>query len=68
MYTDLSLITANTEIGEDALRVFQSILIGDTVEKSENYWLPEMPSGACSFYDRQGDSDRFGRKTGVHRY
>ena len=35
MYTDLSLITANTEIGEDALRVFQSILIGDTVEKSE---------------------------------
>ena len=55
MYTDLSLITANTEIGEDALRVFQSILIGDTVEKSEK--LLVAPKGlqepVLSMIDRE---------------
>ena len=31
LYTDLSLMTANEAIGKDAMKVFQSILIGNTV-------------------------------------
>lgn len=36
LYTDLSLITANKEIGEEAAKVFQAILLGDVVEESEH--------------------------------
>lgn len=32
LYTDLSLITANEEIGKEAREVFQEILIGNTIE------------------------------------
>ena len=36
LYTDLSLMTANKEIGEEARIVFQNILLGETVEKMEH--------------------------------
>lgn len=36
LYTDLSLITANQEIGEEALKVFQAILLGKTVNETEH--------------------------------
>ncbi len=36
LYTDLSLITANQEIGEEALKVFQAILLGKTVNDTEH--------------------------------
>lgn len=35
MYTDLSLITSNYKIGNDAANVFKSLLLGETVESSE---------------------------------
>lgn len=34
LYTDLSLITSNPEIGRDAFDVFQAILLGNTVDTS----------------------------------
>ena len=36
LYTDLSLITANQEIGEEALKVFQAILLGKTVDETKH--------------------------------
>lgn len=36
LYTDLSLITANKEIGEEASRVFRAVLLGTVVEESEH--------------------------------
>lgn len=35
LYTDLSLITSNPEIGKDAFNVFQAILLGNTVDTSD---------------------------------
>jgi len=34
LYTDLSLMTANQAIGRDALEVFRTLLLGETVEES----------------------------------
>ena len=36
LYTDLSLMTANEAIGKDAMKVFQSILIGNTVSHADH--------------------------------
>lgn len=36
LYTDLSLITASKEIGQEAAGVFQSLLLGETVEESRH--------------------------------
>lgn len=36
LYTDLSLMTANKAIGEDAVKVFQAILIGNTVDNMKH--------------------------------
>ncbi len=36
IYTDLSLITSNFEIGSEAAKVFQSLLLGETVEEVEH--------------------------------
>ena len=36
LYTDLSLITSNFEIGAEAAGVFQSLLLGETVEESKH--------------------------------
>lgn len=36
LYTDLSLITADKRIGEDAAKVFQAILLGSVVEDMEH--------------------------------
>lgn len=36
LYTDLSLMTANEQIGMDAARVFQSLTKGETVEESDH--------------------------------
>lgn len=36
LYTDLSLFTANEEIGREAFKVFQEILIGNTVEETKH--------------------------------
>ena len=36
LYTDLSLMTANEQIGMDAARVFQALAKGETVEESEH--------------------------------
>ena len=36
LYTDLSLMTANEQIGMDAARVFQALTKGETVEESEH--------------------------------
>ena len=35
LYTDLSLMTANEEIGKEAREVFQEILIGNTIEHTQ---------------------------------
>lgn len=32
LYTDLSYITARDEIGEEALQVFQALMLGETVD------------------------------------
>ena len=36
IYTDLSLITSNFEIGSEAAKVFQSLLLGETVDDVEH--------------------------------
>lgn len=36
LYTDLSLMTANVQIGMDAARVFQALTKGETVEESDH--------------------------------
>ncbi|MBQ8821175.1 MAG: polyphosphate kinase 1 [Lachnospiraceae bacterium] len=36
LYTDFSLITANQEIGREAAEVFRTLLLGETVEKTEH--------------------------------
>ena len=36
LYTDLSLMTANPEIGQEAAQVFQAPSLGDVVEKTEH--------------------------------
>ena len=36
LYTDLSLMTANPEIGQEAAQVFQALSLGDVVEKTEH--------------------------------
>ncbi len=36
LYTDLSLITANREIGAEAARVFNALLLGETVEETSH--------------------------------
>lgn len=35
LYTDLSLITANPKIGKEALEIFRAILLGNTVDETE---------------------------------
>lgn len=35
LYTDLSLMTANYEIGDEARKTFQEILIGNTIDRTE---------------------------------
>lgn len=36
LYTDLSLMTANTEIGQEASEIFQAIALGEVVEEAEH--------------------------------
>lgn len=36
LYTDLSLLTANQEIGAEAARVFRSLMLGETVEETRH--------------------------------
>lgn len=36
LYTDLSLMTANKEIGQEAAKVFQALLLGQTVEETQH--------------------------------
>lgn len=36
LYTDLSLITANEEIGKEAAEVFQALFMGETVDRMEH--------------------------------
>lgn len=36
LYTDLSLMTGNQQIGAEAARVFQSLMLGETVEYTEH--------------------------------
>ena len=36
LYTDLSLLTANREIGDEAREVFQEILIGNTIDNTKH--------------------------------
>lgn len=36
LYTDLSLMTANYEIGDEARKTFQEILIGNTIDKTKH--------------------------------
>ncbi|MCD8357160.1 MAG: polyphosphate kinase 1 [Clostridia bacterium] len=36
MYTDLSLLTANQEIGAEADRVFRALLLGETIEETKH--------------------------------
>lgn len=36
LYTDFSLITANQQIGKEAAEVFRTLLLGETVEKTEH--------------------------------
>lgn len=37
LYTDLMVMTANPQIGENARQVFQALVMGEVVEQSENF-------------------------------
>ena len=39
LYTDISLMTANPDIGQEASRIFQSIALGEVVENAEHLMI-----------------------------
>ena len=39
LYTDLSFITSNEKVGQDASAVFTSLCMGDTVENTRTLWV-----------------------------
>ncbi len=39
LYTDISLMTANPDIGQEASRIFQSIALGEVVESAEHLMI-----------------------------
>ena len=55
LYTDLSLITRNQEIGLDALEVFKALSMGETVEQTECLLVAPncLQSRVLSFIDRE---------------
>ena len=55
LYTDLSLITRNQEIGLDALEVFKALSMGETVEQTKRLLVAPncLQSRVLSFIDRE---------------
>ena len=55
LYTDLSLITRNQEIGLDALEVFKTLSMGETVEQTKCLLVAPncLQSRVLSFIDRE---------------
>ena len=55
LYTDLSLITRNQEIGLDALEVFKALSMGETVEQTKCLLVAPncLQSRVLSFIDRE---------------
>lgn len=39
LYTDLSLITSDQQIGEDATKVFQALCMGEVVDSAQSLWV-----------------------------
>lgn len=55
LYTDLTLMTADQEIGTDASLVFSALSIGSTVESSSSLWVAPncLKSRAVELIDRE---------------
>lgn len=64
LYTDLSLLTANQEIGEDAAKVFQALQLGQTVEETKHLLVAPhcLQNRVLDFIDEEIEKARNGQE------
>lgn len=64
LYTDLSFISTDPKMGEDATRVFQALCVGEVVESTERLWVAPncFESNVLRYIQEQIDLARSGGK------
>lgn len=64
LYTDLSFISTDPKMGEDATRVFQALCVGEVVESTERLWVAPncFESNVLRYIQEQIDLARSGRE------
>ena len=62
LYTDLSFISTDPKMGEDATRVFQALCVGEVVESTERLWVAPncFESNVLRYIQEQIDLARSG--------
>ena len=62
LYTDLSFISTDPKMGEDATRVFQALCVGEVVESTEQLWVAPncFESNVLRYIQEQVDLARSG--------
>ena len=62
LYTDLSFISTDPKMGEDATRVFQALCVGEVVESTERLWVAPncFDSNVLRYIQEQIDLARSG--------
>lgn len=62
LYTDLSFISTDPKMGEDATRVFQALCVGEVVESTEQLWVAPncFESNVLRYIQEQIDLARSG--------
>ena len=62
LYTDLSFISTDPKMGEDATRVFQALCVGEVVESTERLWVAPncFESNVLRYIKEQVDLARSG--------
>lgn len=62
LYTDLSFISTDPKMGEDATRVFQALCVGEVVESTERLWVAPncFESNVLRYIQEQVDLARSG--------
>ena len=62
LYTDLSFISTDPKMGEDATRVFQTLCVGEVVESTERLWVAPncFESNVLRYIQEQIDLARSG--------
>ncbi|MCR4938820.1 MAG: polyphosphate kinase 1 [Treponemataceae bacterium] len=64
LYTDFSLLTANQEIGAEVSSIFRSLMIGETVDHTENLLVApkELQNGILSLMDKEIEKSSRGKQ------